>query len=468
MGIDDTTLLQLQQEQMASRKRKLREAVSIARAEKKVNFPVEVFPVFCQEMIQAYAKIFGCATEHYGLSILTVAGAAAGNSIRVMERGNAHPAIMYSVIVDKPSTGKSPILETCISPLWGLEKKYAEEHQRAYDEYTAAVRRGEAVGDPPPRREIVLGDFTVESVYRVLHANKRGVMIFRDELSGFLRGMGRYAKSGGNSEEAFWLEAWTGQGYKINRRNEGAMFLGSIFCSILGTTQPTIIQEFAGGSKALNGFLARFLFSFPDDSQKLPHKNEKPSPVFREKWAWMVQLIASISPGEQGEPHFIHLSDKAQRLYAEFYNRNAEEINQCDDEVTEAILGKFDTYCLRIALALEILSWAEEWMKIGYAEVPDSERDHIVVGTASMEGAIKLCRYFRSTALKVVNRLSGPVEALPLLQREWYKSLPDEFTRIEAVEIGREIKLSESTIGRLLPRADLFKRHRQGVYSRIY
>jgi hypothetical protein len=463
--IDDNAMIQ---EQLDHRKRNLRQAVALAKAQKKVAFPVEVFPVFCQEMIQAYAKIFGCATEHYGLSMLTVAGAAAGNSLRVVERGNAHPAIMYSVIVDKPSTGKSPILETCISPLWALEKKYAEEHRQAYEEHTSAARRGEAVGDPPPRKEIVLGDFTVESVYRVLNSNHRGVIIFRDELSGFLRGMGRYAKSGGNSEEAFWLEAWTGQGYKINRRNEGALFLGSIFCSILGTTQPGVIQEFAGGSKALNGFLARFLFSFPDDSQKLEHKNDKPAPIFREKWAWMVQLIASIQPDDLNQPHLVQLSVKAQQLYAEFYNRNAEEINQCDDEVTEAILGKFDTYCLRIALALEIMSWAEEWMKMGLAEVPNDERDYITVGTTSMQGAIKLCRYFRATALKVVNRLSGPAEALPLLQREWYKSLPDEFTRIEAVEIGKEIKLSEATIGRLLPRNDLFKRHRQGVYSRIY
>ena len=76
--------------------------------------------------------------------------------------------------------------------------------------------------------------------------------------------MNQYRKG---SDENFWMEAWNGSTTKISRKNlDNSLFIERPYCSVLGGTQPGILKNFAQGDKAANGFFARLLFSYPDDS----------------------------------------------------------------------------------------------------------------------------------------------------------------------------------------------------------
>jgi putative DNA primase/helicase len=55
----------------------------------------------------------------------------------------------------------------------------------------------------------MVNDATVEKLGEILRDNPRGVLVFRDELAGFLRSMER---EGREADRAFYLEAWQGDG----------------------------------------------------------------------------------------------------------------------------------------------------------------------------------------------------------------------------------------------------------------
>lgn len=445
------------------------------KGKKSSAFPVDVFPPFCKEMIKAYEFCFGAATEHYGLAMLTVAGGVLGNAAWAVERGNTHPPLFYSVIVDKPGRGKTPIVREVLRPIVKIEQKYREQHAEALRQHRESNQDGKATAPLPQGKEMILNDFTLESVYRVLQASPRGVLVFRDEVAGWLNSMNAYKTKGG--DEQFWLENYNSGLVKINRqKSERALFVYNSFVSVIGTTQPAILTKFSEGDKAYNGFLARILFSYPEDTEKVCYNLRKPDSAFREKWETIIRRIYDLPLQVQTakddlddariDPVLIPLSSKAETLYREYYDNIARQVNESDDEIEQAVLTKFDSHVLRLALVLQFLHWAE--LEAGDMPIELEELAAMEIKETSMHGAIRLANYFRGSVLKVVGRLASPVEQLQENYRIWYEALPEEFDRTVALELAKEAQVGERTVGRLFNRTDLFRRVRQGVYMKNF
>lgn len=100
----------------------------------------------------------------------------------------------------------------------------------------------------------------------ILSQHSRGVLVFRDELMGFLES---WEKKGHESDRCFYLEAWNGdKSYTIDRIGRGMVHAENICVSILGTIQPDKISTYL--HKAIkkldnHGLLQRFqLLVYPD------------------------------------------------------------------------------------------------------------------------------------------------------------------------------------------------------------
>jgi Protein of unknown function (DUF3987) len=88
----------------------------------------------------------------------------------------------------------------------------------------------------PVRRRYVVNDTTVEKLGLILAANPNGVLIFRDELTGFLRAMDR---DGHEQDRAFYLESWNGCGrFTVDRVGRGTLDIEACCVSMLGGVQP--------------------------------------------------------------------------------------------------------------------------------------------------------------------------------------------------------------------------------------
>jgi hypothetical protein len=97
-----------------------------------------------------------------------------------------------------------------------------DAYQRAEDEYKRekreyevdkrdAAKMGEAAPPPPqePTMERTLvEDTTVERLAGIQAENPRGVVVIRDELSGWARGMeDQYKQGGRGADRQYWLSA---------------------------------------------------------------------------------------------------------------------------------------------------------------------------------------------------------------------------------------------------------------------
>lgn len=85
-------------------------------------------------------------------------------------------------------------------------------------------------------------DATIEALHDLLAENPRGILVFRDELVGLLKG---WEKQGHEQDRAFYLEAWNGHGsFPLDRIGRGHVICDNMCVSILGGTQPDKVRGY--------------------------------------------------------------------------------------------------------------------------------------------------------------------------------------------------------------------------------
>ena len=89
-------------------------------------------------------------------------------------------------------------------------EKDAEKLVKAGDISGAQLLLADALdsipAEPTPRRYII-NDATVEKLGVIMENNHQGVLLYRDEMSGWLSGLARDDRQ---QDRAFYLEAWNG------------------------------------------------------------------------------------------------------------------------------------------------------------------------------------------------------------------------------------------------------------------
>ena len=70
----------------------------------------------------------------------------------------------------------------------------------------------------PTRRRYLTNDATIEKIAELLNENPRGILHFRDELTGLLVSWEREDRQ---SDRAFYLEAWNGYGSYTTDKSAG-------------------------------------------------------------------------------------------------------------------------------------------------------------------------------------------------------------------------------------------------------
>jgi len=91
-------------------------------------------------------------------------------------------------------------------------------------------------------RRFIVNDSTVEKLGELLNQNRNGLLLFRDELTGWLQTLDRENRE---NDRAFYLESWNGDSsYIYDRIGRGTLIIDSNCVSILGGIQPGPLGEF--------------------------------------------------------------------------------------------------------------------------------------------------------------------------------------------------------------------------------
>ena len=149
-------------------------------------------------------------------------------------------------------------------------------------------------GNPkPPTPRLRLGDSTTEAAQERCRESPRGVLMIQDELSGLFGRIDKYGGKGGGADRSFWLEAYTGGSYTVDRIGRGSFEIENLSVSILGGIQPDKIRSVIAGSDD-DGMIQRFIPIVLRPTQR--DKDVETPPVSEEFGDFLEDLFALEAP----------------------------------------------------------------------------------------------------------------------------------------------------------------------------
>jgi hypothetical protein len=359
-------------------------------------FPVEALPRPLGAFVREGADALGCDTAYLALPCLAVCAGAIGNSRALrLKRTWTEPVGVWSVIVGESGTLKTPAWALAIAPLRTAQRKLVDEHKRELKQWRDQDQNGER----PTLSRVLCSDVTVESLAMILEDNPRGLLVSRDEMSGWLGSFKRYKSQGASSDLPNWLEMYQAGTVNVDRKtgDRKHVFVERALVSVTGGIQPRTLARCLTEEHFEAGLAARLLMAWPDRVPKAWTEAEI-SEATQERYGLLVDRLLGLSmrslPDGGKAPNRLLLSAEAKRLWVRFYDEWAQEQAAAEGELA-ACLSKLEGYAARLALLHHVVTMLD-------LDASD-ERD---VGAASVEAGIALTRWFAAEARRIYSTLT--------------------------------------------------------------
>ncbi|MBN2808629.1 MAG: DUF3987 domain-containing protein [Deltaproteobacteria bacterium] len=233
--------------------------------------PIEVFPPKIQDLILHMVDCFGTTDEIVVASLLAISGALIGTKrlLRIKQDWLVHAAL-YWMIIARTGDSKSPPINWLMRPLEAVERKLFLEWQALMELHEAAEsarKRGDPKEKPPVRKQLKIGDVTMESRIEVLSRCPGGILEYRDELRGLFSDQDKYTGAKGSDQSKF-LELYDRRPIQIDRINvKRQLNVYRPSLGILGGTQPKIVTECFGGNDSASGWPGRWITTHSQQSK---------------------------------------------------------------------------------------------------------------------------------------------------------------------------------------------------------
>jgi hypothetical protein len=405
--------------------------------------PLETFgPAWAQWIVDA-AKAACCPADYVAAPLLASASVLIGNARWPQgSRGWKEPPHLWVSVVGDSGSSKSPgadcLLRDVLPTIEGRmigdfpARKHdwesaKEADKAAKQQWKEDCKKAKKDGKPPPplpkpiaaehapeKPRLRQHDTTVEQVGTLLaRTAPKGLLIVRDELAGWLLGMNAYNPAG----RAFWLEAFGGRPYRVERRShsDDPIEIEHLVVSVFGTVQPERLSALT--EEADDGLFSRILWSWPE---AMPFHIGEETP----NAAWVIENLdklreLDLAPGPPPRPVYMPLTNEARRAMQEF-GRAMQEAQAESGGLLRSAYGKARGAALRLSCVLEWLWWCA---KPGMVMPPDAIPEEAFLAAAALVGD-----YFMPMAERVYGD-AGATEAernAATLARWIKKTLPEE------------------------------------------
>jgi len=285
------------------------------------HFPLKALPSVMRQYVFEGSEALPVPYELLAIPALVAAGAAIGNTHGVqLKEGWQEKPSLYAAVICNSGTMKSPALEQATFPV----------KQRQTD-----------------TRRTWTSDATVESLARLLTNNSRGMLVIRDELAGWFNSMNQY-KGGKGTDEEFYLSAWGGQSFVVDRvADKGTpLFIDRPFVSVVGGIPPDVLQELGQAAGIADGFFPRILFAWPD--RFFPNWTDKTiSPETGKQYEQMFSSdLYTLGSIATAETTYLDLTPDAKEAFIAWYDQHCiEAATKATSPFLQGCYAKFTGYC---------------------------------------------------------------------------------------------------------------------------
>jgi hypothetical protein len=369
---------------------------------------------------------------------------------------------LWGAIIGRPGIMKTPALAEAMRPLLRLAIEAQKQHEEALKEFPAAKMMADARRDVlnkeikdslknntsgqgilervkvqlaeceqaarlPLQARYIVNDPTVEKLGELLNENPNGLLLFRDELPGWLRTLDR---EGHENDRAFYNEAWNGtQSYTYDRIGRGTLHIKAACVSLLGGIQPGPLSAYLRGAVqgglGDDGLIQRLqLLVYPDDSSEWRNVDRWPNTAAKNKAYEIFQNLASLDPltikakiADGEEVPFLRFSPQAQEWFNQWRVDLEQKLRTKNEHpALESHLSKYRSLMPSLALLFHLIAVLDG----------DSET---IVSFPDAERAAAWCDYLESHARRIYQSVtqSAIFSARKLAERIRAQALPSPF-----------------------------------------
>jgi hypothetical protein len=316
------------------------------------------------------------------VTALTLIGNLIGNKVGIRPKAKDSWTVtpnIWGMIIGNPSIKKTPVYNELYKAVSKLEAKASKEFCEAYQDYELELEvyktkskelkkdgdldKLKSLTEPikPIAKRYTTSDGTIEAIADIISNNPNGLLVSRDELSGFLKMMDKQGKEG---DRAFYLAGWNGtNSFSVDRIMRGSTYIPRLTLGVLGNIQPSMIKQYVyeavQGNKA-DGFLQRFQLTVFAEAMEQKLIDRYPNELLRDHFHKMLETIVTVKEfkGTQKDDFesipFYRFDDKAQIVFNNWYLNNYKEAQNAFNEAYEGHLSKYPKLFASLCLIFHI------------------------------------------------------------------------------------------------------------------
>lgn len=351
--------------------------------EKETGLPVYFLRPEIQSILKSFMMARPSSLDYYVCSMCAAVSAALGKRVNLWDGHHYNYSSLWFILIGESGSGKSHPMDLMMQPLEEQDSKDARIYRREMKSFKSGSDE-----DMPIKRQVILTDITPEGLYQKLVDNPNGCILFRDEIKGFFDDMGRYNKSG---EESNYMSIWDGKSFPVDRRSS-SIYVENPFLSMLGSIQPgTSLTEVITRKRLESGFAERILFAFPK-SASYHYPDLELQSIYVDAWRHTIERIKKSSSVE------LKLSKEALNVYKTYFNEIADEQEASTNSYEKSMYSKLQIQVLRLSIIVHYLCSTTNGSAY---EVPKSD----IINEEEMKHSIEWIEYFEIQFRKVLQNV---------------------------------------------------------------
>lgn len=362
----------------------------------------DLLPESLRPWLSDIADRMQCPPEFPAVGALIALSSLVGRQIAIRPKRHDDWTVvpnLWGAIIARPGALKSPALEEAMKPLHRLKYAAMDAHKRDMTDHASdamihaarleaaqsalkAAAKGkkanmtlddcadeitkltESAPQAPVMRRYMTNDSSHEKLGELLSENPMGILVFRDELVSWLRGLDREGREEGRG---FFLQGWNGTGgYTFDRIIRGTVHIEATTISILGGIQPGPLADYVGQATSNgagnDGLLQRFqLLVWPDDPNTWRNVDRWPDTVAKANAYEVFERLDNIDASALGadisdDIPFLRFASEAQDLFNEWRAElERVKLRSGESEALEAHLSKYRSLAPSLALLFHLV-----------------------------------------------------------------------------------------------------------------
>lgn len=389
-----------------------------------MNLNYDFFPAYLQEIIKKLTDVYQIDSDYVVSGLFSASAAALGDRYQIIDpKGYRNSVALWLCHIGESGYGKSECASWLMEPLINRD----EERHLYYKKELATwvAKEGKERGEQPIEQKLVINDYTPEALFDGMEkAGNNGILLYRDELQGWLKDIGRYGKSG---EVEQYLSAWSQKCVRVSRLNRSDNLIKRPCFNVFGGIQPDMLSSMFGSPDLIaNGFNSRFLFVFADDSLSLEYWKESVSESMKTAYRSLLERLLAVTPTEV---KFSVYAEKEFITYWEELQRRKATVRGMESQM----LAKLQIYIEKIAGLIELLK--------NDGKVTEE------ISKEAMEIAISYTRAFGQWAMKTYSFLLPPSD-LKLTKNLTLKNLIINYPGMNKNLVAQGLGINRSLLSR--------------------